>query len=66
VPEVEERNAPSDLLAALEASLGEAVGRRKTAASARKSPAAKRKAPAKRKVPAKPRAAAKKPKKSAT
>jgi DNA end-binding protein Ku len=66
VPEVEERKAPSDLLAALEASLGEAVGRRKTAASARKSPAAKRKAPAKRKVAAKPRAAAKKPKKSAT
>jgi DNA end-binding protein Ku len=51
VPEVEERKAPSDLLAALEASLGEAVSRRKDAPSARKAPAgasarAKRKAPA--------------------
>ena len=36
VPEVEERRAPADLMAALEASLGEAVGRRK---AARKRPA---------------------------
>jgi DNA end-binding protein Ku len=55
-PAVEERRAPADLLAALEASLGEAVERRKPAAPPRTSRAAKPKAartPAKR--AAKPR-----------
>ncbi|HEY3614411.1 MAG TPA: Ku protein [Gaiellales bacterium] len=56
-PEVEERKAPSDLMAALEASLGEAVSRRTA-------PAAKRKAATKR-TPATRKAAAKKPKKTA-
>jgi DNA end-binding protein Ku len=64
VPEVEERKAPSDLLAALEASLGEAVSRRKPAAAGRKAPAPKRAAPAKRKAAAS-RTAAKKAKKPA-
>jgi DNA end-binding protein Ku len=59
VPEVEERKAPTDLLAALEESLGEAVSRRKTPAAKRK------KAPAKRKAAASRKAAPKKPKKTA-
>jgi DNA end-binding protein Ku len=49
VPEAEERKAPADLMAALEASLGEAVAKRKAA----KRPAAARKAtrkPAKKKA----------------
>jgi DNA end-binding protein Ku len=46
-PEVEERKAPADLLAALEASLGEAVSRHKPARPGGKRPAAKAK-PAKR------------------
>jgi DNA end-binding protein Ku len=55
VPAVEERKAPSDLLAALEASLGEAVGRRKDASSGRAASgaASRRKAPASRKGAAK-------------
>jgi DNA end-binding protein Ku len=67
VPEVEERTAPSDLLAALEASLGEAVSRRKDAPAGRKAPAgasASARAPAKRK-PAASKGAAKKAKKPA-
>ena len=62
VPEAEERTAPSDLLAALEASLGEAVGRRK-AQAARRKPAAK--STAKRAPAAARKAAPKKPKKTA-
>jgi DNA end-binding protein Ku len=58
VPEAEERSAPADLMAALEASLGEAVAKRKTTkrpAASRKTaskPAAKKKAAPKRKKPA--------------
>jgi DNA end-binding protein Ku len=62
VPEAEERTAPSDLLAALEASLGEAVGRRK-AQTAKRKPAAK--STAKRAPAGARKAAPKKPKKTA-
>ncbi len=46
VPEVEERRAPADLLAALEASLGEAVAR--TSRRARGAPAGRRRRPPKK------------------
>jgi DNA end-binding protein Ku len=52
-PEVEERRAPADLLAALEASLGEAVEKRQ---ATRKRPAAAK--PAKKKAAGKPKRAA--------
>jgi DNA end-binding protein Ku len=66
VPEAQERKAPSDLLAALEASLGEAVGRRK-AQTAKRKPAAKSpaKSTAKRTPASARKAAPKKPKKTA-
>ena len=64
VPEAEERKAPSDLLAALEASLGEAVSRRKSAASGGGARAAE-KAPARRKAPAGRRSTAKTVKRTA-
>ena len=54
-PEVEERRAPADLLAALEASLGEAVERHtasKSPATRRRKPSAGRKATSKAKKPA--------------
>ena len=57
VPEAEERRAPADLMAALEASLGEAVERRKgakkrsaTAAETARKPAKKKAAPKRKKA----------------